>query len=319
MSMSLPPSFDLSTAVADELELLPEVVMRMPSMLSYDERALLHWAARDGFGAAGTIVDAGCFLGGSTLPLGLGLTRRAIERGGAGRGTRIHSFDLFRIGEERERVYFEDDFPFEVGARTVDLFERNVAPVRNLVTVHEGDINRLDGWSDQISLLFIDIAKSWDTNDTVASQFFPRLDADAVVIQQDLVHFGHPWCALTMELLGDHFEFLGYVPFSSAVYRVISPVPREKIPTKLLQRLSADESIELIERCAERVGEPQAGFLHLAAAISALFYNQPGRARQIISEVAEVYDDATLPWVSEGLAYASQLADQVQAGATLVR
>jgi hypothetical protein len=58
--------------------------------------------------------------------------------------------------------------------------------------------------------------------------------------------------------------------------------------------------------------------VRLAAATSALFYNQPDRARRIISEVASEYDDEALPWISEGLAYTSQLSDQVEAGATLL-
>jgi hypothetical protein len=309
--MSIVPSFDLAAAVRREQPRVPSHVMALPSMLSYDERVLLHWAARVGFGATGAIVDAGCFLGGSTLPLGLGMLSRE-SAGPAPGGSRIHSFDLFQVGEERERVYFDGAFRFEVGRPTLDLYVRNIAAIRDRVTVHAGDINGLVDWSEDISLLFIDIAKSWETNDTVVKQFFPHLVPDAIVIQQDLIHFGHPWCALTMELLSEHFEYLGFVPFSSAVYRVRSPVSHNRLPTSLKGVLSADESVELIRRCAERVNPPYDGYVRLAAACALGYYNLPDRAREIIAQVGAKYTDETLPWISEHIAMVSQFVNGAQ-------
>lgn len=284
---------------------MPPIVNQVPSMLSYSERALLHWAAREGFGASGTLVDAGCFLGGSTLPLGLGLQRRVGDVDGE--RLRIHAFDLFKIGEERERVYFPADFPFQVGASIRELYEQNIALVKDRVVVHPGDINRLDAWHEDISVLFIDIAKSWNTNDTVVTRFFPHLTKGAVVIQQDLVHFGHPWCALTMELLSSHFEYLGYVPFSSAVYRLLSPIDRAELPTDLLNRLSPDEAVELIDNCAARIGPPYEGYVRLAAASLLVHHHSTSQAREIIAEVASTYSDETLPWLSDHIAILSQI------------
>lgn len=182
---------DLPALVARERDLVPNTVMELPSMLSYEERALLHWAARVGSTASGTIIDAGCFLGGSTLALALGLLARE-PASGTPYGTQIHSFDLFRVGEERERVYFDESFDFGIGANIRDIYERNIASVRNRVVVHEGDINQLGNWTEPISVLFVDIAKSWTTNETVSQRFFPQLQPQAIVIQQDLVHFRSP-------------------------------------------------------------------------------------------------------------------------------
>jgi hypothetical protein len=219
---------------------------------------------------------------------------------------KIHSFDIFQVGAERERVYFDESFPFEVGASTRDLYERNIAPVRDSVIVHAGDINQLAAWDEKISLLFIDIAKSWTTNDSVTSRFFPCLQPGAIVIQQDLVHFGHPWIALTMELLSDHFEYVGFIPFGSAVYRVTTPIRPDKIPSHILSRLSADETLRLINRCAGRIGVPYEGFVRLAAACALGYHGQPARAQEIIDAVAHDYTNETLPWISEHVAMASE-------------
>ncbi len=215
----------------------------------------------------------------------------------------VHSFDEFRVGDERERIYFDATFPFAVGASTIELFEANIAPVRDSVIVHQGDINQLSDWAEDVSVLFIDIAKSWDTNDTVVSNFFPRLVPGSIVVQQDLVHFGHPWCALTMELLSEHFEYLGYVPYSSAVYRATSPIPGDELPLNLLERVSPDEGIDLVLRAASRVGEPHEGYLRLAAAVLLVMYREPDRAIHLVERVDSDYTDETLPFLSEHVAY----------------
>lgn len=284
---------DLQAAVRKERQRIAEEAFAVPSMLSGDELAALHWAARTR-DAEGTIVDAGCFLGGSTLSLALGARQ-------SGRSTKVHSFDLFQVGDKRERIYFEPSFPFAIGASTIEAFRANIAPVGDIVVVHQGDINQLSGWSEDVSVLFIDITKSWETNDTVVSNFFPRLVPGSLVIQQDLVHFGHPWCALTMELLSEHFEYLGHVKYSSALYRTTSPIDPDELPLKLLEHVPADDGVRLMEQTAERVGEPQEAFLRLAAAILLTFHGQLDRASRIADEVGEKYSEQTLPFFSEQL------------------
>lgn len=277
-------------------------------MLSYEERALLHWAAREGGGAAGQVIDAGCYLGGSTLSLATGLSRSMKSSEDS---RRVHSFDLFIVGGERERVYFGPNFPFEVGADIRPLFEANVAPVRSLVEVHPGDILNTTWPRERVATLFIDIAKSWATNDHVVRQFFPSLVPGSVVIQQDLVHWAHPWCALTMELLTDHFEYLGHVPYSSAVYRMRRAIAVADLPTDLLDRLSAEETLRLIDRCAERVGEPFAGHLRLLGATALMCFGDYAAARARVCEVRENYDNDTVPYISEGFALA-QIIDEAE-------
>lgn len=300
-------SFDLAATVEAEHSLLPQQALAVPSMLSYKERALLHWAAREGCGAVGEVIDAGCYLGGSTLSLATGLSRSAKP----GDSRRVHSYDLFMVGGERERVYFDADLPFEVGADIRPLFEANVAPVRSLVEVHPGDILHTAWSGEAIATLFVDIAKSWATHDHVITQFFPPLVPGSVVIQQDLVHWGHPWCALAMELLIDHFEYLGHVSFSSAVYRARHPVPVDDLPTDLLGRLSAEEALHLIDRCAERVGEPFAGFIRLAGARALMSFGDYAGARARVDEVRDNYDDDTVPYISEGFVL-TQLIDELE-------
>jgi Methyltransferase domain len=300
----------LADCIAREQELLPPAVMEVPSMLSYEERALLHWAAREGRGADGQVIDAGSYLGGSTLSLAHGL-----RASGNARGRRVHAYDRFRVDADWERVYFPDDFEFAVGASTVGLYLRHIDPVAELVQTYLGDIHGFRWNGDPIATLFVDVAKSWDTHDHVVREFFPSLAPGALVVQQDQVHFGHPWCAISMELLEGHAEYIGWAHYSSAVYHVPHPIPPDALPLGLLERLSLDEALALVERFADRVGEPQAGQVRLSAAVVLGAYGQFERAREHVREVDRSYDDASVPYISDGFAHLTQWIDALEAQA----
>ena len=306
--------FELATTVEREWPLVPQAAFDVPSMLSFDERVLLHWAAREGFGAVGATVDAGCYLGGSTLPLGFGL-REAAEDTFEGRPRRVHSFDLFVVGADWERIYYPEDFPFEVGKSITSLYERHIAPIRELVQIYHGDLFGFRWAGEQISTLFIDVTKNWGLSDHVVEQFFPSLLPDAVVVHQDLVHWAHPWCAIVMEMLSDYVEFLGPVFFSSAVYRVREPIPDFALPTGLLERLSAEDALALVDRCAERIGTPFAGHVKLAGAGALACFGKFEAARARVRELAGTYDDENTPYISQGFDQMPKWIDGIESGA----
>jgi hypothetical protein len=306
--------FELTATVQREREALPQAAFEVPSMLSYDERAILHWAARQGFGAVGATVDLGCYLGGSTLPLGFGL-RQAAQETSDSPTRRVHSFDLFAVSADWERIYYPEDFPFEVGKSFTPLYERHIAPIRELVQIYHGDLLGFRWAGEPISTLFIDLTKSWQLSDHVVEQFFPSLLPDAVVVHQDLVHWAHPWCAIVMEMLSDYVEFLGHVFFSSAVYRVREPIPHSALPTGLLERLSAEEALALVDRCAERIGTPFAGQVRLAGAGALACFGEFEAARARVRELVGTYDDENAPYISQGFERMPRWIDNIESGA----
>ena len=88
-----------SDIVAAEREYAREDMLEVGSMLSYDERLVLHWATRAGNPSSDPVVDAGCFLGGSTVALAGGVLARPEGR----RRSDLHVYDLFVYGSETER------------------------------------------------------------------------------------------------------------------------------------------------------------------------------------------------------------------------
>lgn len=73
----------LAECIRREQARLPPGVLEVPSMLSYEERALLHWAGREGCGAEGQLVDAGSYLGGRRCRWPAVCERPAIRTGAA--------------------------------------------------------------------------------------------------------------------------------------------------------------------------------------------------------------------------------------------
>jgi len=286
------------------------------SMLGHDERLLLHWAARAGNAGGDAVVDAGCFIGGSTVSLGHGIK----ARGAGAPQSPLHVYDLFVFGAEGEKVWVPDGFEFAVGGSTVAVFEHHVRAVRDLLRIHRGDV-RLEHWTDgSIGVLFIDIAKSWDTGDAVWRAFFPSLvPNESLIIQQDLVHWGHPWCAIVMELLADRFDYLGWAWFSSAVYRCVRTISASDLPTSLQRDLSLEESLALVDRAAERLGEPIGGSVRMSGAVVLAGHRRFSAARARVDEARRCYSDETIPYISEGFAHLDAWIDGVEAGAVEVR
>ena len=204
-----------------------------------------------------------------------------------------------------------------MGESSLPAFEHQTRGVSPLLTIHSGDI-RTERWAGApISVCFIDLAKSWDTGDAVWRAFFPALvPGHSLVIQQDLVHWGHPWCAIVMELLADHFEYLGWVWYSSAVYRCVRAISERDLPASLLAECSSSQMLELLDRAAERLGEPIAGTLRLSGAVVLGSHGEYRAARERVDDVRAVYTTEMVPFIDEGYAALDAWIDGVEASAT---
>lgn len=282
-----------------ERDRLPASLYEVGSMLSYHERGLLHWAARTA--PPGAIVDLGSFLGGSTL---------ALAAGAAGNDGIVDAFDRFRLEDDSQRAWIPAGFDLRPGDSTRDVFAHNTRRVADRVRKHEGEIED-QSFTDPIAVLFVDITKSWTTADMVWSTFLPLLVPGALLIQQDLVHWGHPWCAIIMEHLADHFDHLGWVWYSSAAYRCHTPVLN--VPVPMLERLSCERMLELIDRAASRLGDPVAVSVRLSKAVVLAEFGQLDAARAHIAEVERSSQAAALAYLDEGVAYLNAILDRRQA------
>jgi hypothetical protein len=115
---------------------LPAEAVSVPTMLSIEERQLLYWLARDYASGEAAIVDAGCFLGGSTVALLAGLRDRSAPWA----GPPLASYDRFRVEAYTIPQFFGDDPSVRVGDSFRARFESNVVDFGVPHVVYEGDV-----------------------------------------------------------------------------------------------------------------------------------------------------------------------------------
>lgn len=259
-----------------------------PSMLSADEKQLLYWLARDYVPRDGLVIDAGCFLGGSTLALLAGLSAApAIDGHRAAPFRRLHSFDRFIADDYMRRWYLDPNGLRLEGDRFRHIFDRHVSAYAPALEVHDGDVTATAWPAQPIALLFIDICKSWTVNDHCTRTWFPHLVAgQAIVVQQDFFHHLEYWVVLTQELLSPYFQYLGCVRWNSAVFRAVAPVPPDAIPPRLrdlgLERLDA-----LFERHLGRYSAPyELDMLRCARAFLHLDFGERALPDRVLEDVS---------------------------------
>jgi hypothetical protein len=221
---------------------LSDRAREVTTMLSLEERRLLFWLTSQYHTGAGAIVDGGCFVGGSTIPLAEGL--RASGRAGI-----VDVYDRFEVEPYMAESYFKAE-SLASGESFRPVFDRYTDHVADLLRVHEGDLAKTGWRGDPIEILFVDFAKGWGLNDFVVSDFFPALiPGRSLVVQQDFVFAWCPWVALTMEHLADYFEPVAFAEYCSVVFACVRQVPSDVEPVSTLPH---EQRMQLMDRAIGR-------------------------------------------------------------------
>jgi len=256
--MTLEPVEDGARAVLPDWRsvVFPDAVGRAPTMLMSTEQQLLHGLARDHFRNEGVIIDAGCFLGGSTLALASGVRANPHFRADPRRDV-IHTYDLFAVEAWTIGRYFPEGTPESMSFEPA--FRRNIAPFADLVAVHPGDVTRSPVPDAPIEVLFIDLAKRWSVSDYVVRAFFPRLiPGRSVVIQQDYIYGSwNGWLAVTMEYFSKFFQLIDHTEYNSAVFLYSRAAPSEAFARDVIRSLSRAEIRMLADRAIARFAPAQ--------------------------------------------------------------
>lgn len=215
-------------------EIAPSTLRSFPSMLTEGDFAIYFDAGRK-FEFRGSIVDAGCFVGGTTMSLVQGLlvnpridTHRDMLDG------LIRVYDLFEIDDDYILGHLKRNYPsrdFEGQRSFLDVFEDNLREHLGLLDIRAGDV-MLSGYSDEspIEILGVDLCKALPVTDYVVRTFFPRLLDRSLVIQQDFIHQYHPHIHLSMLLLDDFFSLEHELRWGGSLsFRVTKPITLELI------------------------------------------------------------------------------------------
>jgi hypothetical protein len=264
---------------------VPAAVREVPTMLSRRELQLLHWLSRHHANGSGRIVDAGCFLGGSTAALASGLAARSD---GPWDKT-IATYDLFRVEAYTLQSFTKYFTNPTIGASFRSDFDANIAPWSRHVEVHEGDAAASRWSGEPIEILFLDLVKTWGLNDFVLDQFLPRLvPGHSIIIQQDYLWGFAPWIHITMELLAPSVTILDSMP-CSVVYLLTKPVPEQLVGAKVRELLSPEAQLELMDRAVNRWKGEQRGMVELARIILLAGFRPAATVRVALDDVLARY------------------------------
>lgn len=228
---------------------LPEAVTATHTMLYYEEQQMLFALARDHFKNEGSIVDAGCFLGGSTVALAAGLLENPRFKANP-REQVIHSYDLFEVEPWAIGHHLPADTALD--RNLLHDWAINVTPFADVLAVHPGDIREQPA-PDNIEILFIDVAKNVDVNEHMAQAYFPHLiPGHSIVIQQDyLYEEWNGWIHILMEWYSDYFEMVGSTERNSVAFLYKKRIPRE-FYKPVVPSLPADARLSLYQRAIDR-------------------------------------------------------------------
>jgi len=188
----------------------PRNTRKFPSMLTEGDKALYFNAARN-YSFSGSIVDAGCFVGGTTMNLVQGLLqnpRTSDHEDSLNKLIRV--YDHFEINDDYILDHLKRNYPkhdFSKEKSFLGVFNNNMKKYAHMLDVRPGDVIQ-SGYQDEdsIEILGVDLCKALPVTDFVARTFFPRLLVGAKVIQRDFIHQYHPHIHLSMLLLEDYFD-----------------------------------------------------------------------------------------------------------------
>jgi hypothetical protein len=203
----------------------PEIVRQrrlgLPGMTTPSELAYFKWHAQEGFRGVGHVVDLGCWFGSTTAALAMGLAANphsAVAR------VRIHAYDRFAWEPWMDAwSHLARQGPYAEGDTFLPEFETVVAPWRERVEVHRGDLLTQPWEHGGIELLLIDAMKSWRLAEHIVRVFFRALIPDVGhVLHQDYAHRYTPWINLLSYRLRDCLvPVLDVARSETVVFRVV--------------------------------------------------------------------------------------------------
>ncbi|HEX8250256.1 MAG TPA: hypothetical protein VF599_18935 [Pyrinomonadaceae bacterium] len=169
------------------------------------------------YSGKGEIVDLGCWLGSTTIPLIKGLLKNPAFTES---NRKVYAYDLFiwfdwmnasTAGTNLAGKYKEgDNFVEEFKARTKEFARR--------IEIREGDLKQIGWTGENIEFLLVDAMKNWDLTNAIARSFYPSLiPGESIVLHQDYAHFFTPWIHLLQWRFRENFAFAGEVPKSQSV------------------------------------------------------------------------------------------------------
>jgi hypothetical protein len=257
------------------------------------EEADHYSALASNYTGEGLVVDAGCFVGASTLALCRGLAGNAVPD-----GRFVVAIDRFVVADR----YILDSLmnagkDVNYGESFLGFFLDTVREYVDHIDVRAGDVTNIGRITSPIELLTIDIAKSPATLAYGLRSWFQRLiPGKSVVVHQDFYGPAQPWIAVTMGMLLDYFQLMGGRVGESATFRCIKEIPRSAIEQAISVQPASDEGLLALDRIAALVDPESRRLLHLTKSMMLSYLGRGSQATELLYEVAAGLPCAAEKW-----------------------
>ena len=240
---------------------IPQTVLSHPGMISAQERNLLYTLAANHYSGSGCIIDAGIFLGASTMAFAHGLRKHGFGAESSQSAPAIESFEKGVVGANFERFARKADLPMlSIGENYEELLRHLMEPIHKEINLHVGDILDFDrSLLGNIEICFLDILKSKQITAYCMKTFLPRLLPGAYLIQQDYFFDELPFIKYSMEAVASHFEYLGEVR-SSSLFRLTRTLDEGDLPTDY-EDPPDEEKLQLHRKAERRTKDPYRQYL----------------------------------------------------------
>lgn len=272
---------------------LPKEIREHPGMISHYERRLLYGLARERYRGKGVIVDAGVFLGASTIAFGRGLVENKSISLNEVPQPPLRSFDRAVAGPNFSRHSSKGGIPdVPVGESFESVLREQIQPYSNLTQLYVGDIRDYRGDDiASIEICFLDVLKNREVTFHVMRTLFPKLIPSSIIVQQDYFFSDLPHIRVLTEALSDKLRYLGEVR-SSAVFQCMESITGDDLTRAFRALECVDQSVELHQRAEARTTSPLRQYiLRLSRSKLYALANDVDLARQTLAEANRQFSD----------------------------
>jgi hypothetical protein len=155
-------------------------------MTSSTEQEYLERYGENSYTGVGEVVDLGCWLGSTTIPLTRGLLKSPAF---AESGRLVYAYDLFVWFDWMNSSVAGTDLygRYVEGDSFVDEFQKRTTAFADSIEICAGDLKSIGWQGDGIEFLLVDAMKNFELAGSIVRDFYPHLIAGkSLVFHQDL-------------------------------------------------------------------------------------------------------------------------------------
>jgi hypothetical protein len=247
---------------------------------------LKNYAENDYFGK-GKIVDLGCFLGATTIPLVEGVLKNSQIQDA---DKKIFSYDAFVWYQGMEDAVAGTDIvgKYKEGDSFLGEFQKRTVKFAEWIEVYPGDLTASKWKQGDIEFLLVDAMKNWNLTNSIVKNFYGSLIPEkSYLMHQDFGHYFGSWIHLLQWHHRDYFHFFAEIPASSSVvFKYVKKIPEELLLTELSFESFSNEDIEnAFNFCANLVSEKKKPSIYASKIMCFIHQNKFAEAQECLDKL----------------------------------